>query len=336
MARKAKPVSISSIAAELGISASAVSRAINNRAGVSEETRRRVGMLLDKYQFRPTYPASRLPRLAILTASAGIGGYAASVLSGINRCVGEGNISAAMIVVPPEARGKLLDLVRDQQCSGIVLVVPAGFAAEYPMLSESGLPVMLIDETAEVPGTGYVDNDSYSGSLEAARHLIALGHREIGYIACGPQTSNHRDRFLAYKAALAEAGIGFDPARIVSEASGHGTMETGFDAMRRLLSCGVPLTAVMTTNDEFALGALSAARSAGIRVPEELSVVGFDDNEFAAFTDPPLTTVRHESEQAGYLAARAVDEFLRNHTPLPRRILRTRLIVRRSSGPAPR
>ena len=332
MARKAKPVSISSIAAELGISASAVSRAINNRAGVSEETRRRVGMLLDKYQFRPTYPASRLPRLAILTASAGIGGYAASVLSGINRCVGEGNISAAMIVVPPEARGKLLDLVRDQQCSGIVLVVPAGFAAEYPMLSESGLPVMLIDETAEVPGTGYVDNDSYSGSLEAARHLIALGHREIGFITSDSDTSNHRDRFNAYKEALTEAGIEFDPVRVAGADKGIGIMEFGFFAMRELLERNIPLTAVMAINDEVALGALSAAKTAGRRVPEDISIVGFDDNNFSAFLDPPLTTVRHEAEQAGYLAARAIDEYLRNNTPLPRQVLPTRLVIRRSSS----
>lgn len=330
MARKAKPVSISSIAAELGISAAAVSRAINNRAGVSEETRHRVAVLLEKYRFRPNYPASRLPRLAVVTGGAGIAPYTAAVLSGIYRCVAEGNLSATAIVVPPEERGKLLDLIRDQQCSGVILIVPAEFSAEYRKLAESELPVMLVDETAEVPGAGYIDNDSYSGSLEAARHLIGLGHREIGYLAGRSDTSNHRERFEAYKAALTEAGIGFGPERVVEVSAPGGTMEGGFRAMRQLLERGLPLTAVMATNDEIAFGALSAVKSDGIRVPEELSVVGFDDNGFAAFTDPPLTTVRHEAEEAGYLAACALGEHLRCGAPLPRRVLPARLIVRRS------
>ncbi len=334
MARKAKPISISSIAAELGVSASAVSRVINNRAGVSEETRRRVGALLEKYRFRPNYPASRLPRLAVVTGSTRIAPYTAAVLSGIYRCVGEGNISAATIVAPEEERGRLLDLIRDQQCSGVILIVPADFASEYAHLSEAGLPLMLVDERAEVAGAGYIDNDSYSGSLEAARHLIALGHRSIGYLRCCSRTSNHVERFEAYKAALAEAGIAFDPALVVEHTAKCGSLESGAEAMRKLLTGGVPLTAVMATNDEIAFGALSAAKSAGFRVPEMLSIVGFDDNDFAEFTDPPLTTVRHEAEEAGYLAACAIDEYLRNDTPLPRRVLPARLVVRLSSTSA--
>lgn len=332
MARKVKPVSISSIAAELGISASTVSRAINNRAGVSEELRRRVGVLLEKYRFRPTYPASRLPRLAVVTGSVSVAPYTAAVLSGIYRCVGEGNISAAAIVVPPEAADKLLDLVRDQQCSGVILIVPASFASQYRNLSESGLPVMLVDETDDIPNIGYIDNDSFAGSLEAARHLIALGHREIGFISSDSNTSNHRDRFSAYKAALAEAGIEFDPARVADAVRNVGIMQSGFLAMQELLDRNIPLTAVMAINDEVALGALSAAKTAGRRVPEDISIVGFDDNNFSAFLDPPLTTVRHEAEQAGYLAARAIEEYLRNDTPLPRQVLPTRLVIRRSSS----
>ena len=202
MARKIKPVSISSIAAELGVSPSAVSRAINNRAGVSEATRRRVGVLLEKYRFRPAYPASRLPRVAVVTGSAHLAPYSASVLSGICRYVCGGTISAAALVVPESGRGRLLDLVRDQQCSAVILIVPACFAADFPVLSASGLPVMLVDETVVFQGSGYIDNDSRTGSLEAARYLIGLGHRRIGYIVSRSATSNHRERFDAYREAL--------------------------------------------------------------------------------------------------------------------------------------
>lgn len=295
MARKVKPVSISSIAVELGVSPSAVSRAINNRAGVSEETRRRVSVLLEKYRFRPVYPASRLPRVAVVSGNIRLASYHAAVLSGIYRYVSGGTISASALVVPENGNDKLLDLVRDQQCSAIILIIPAYFAADFPVLSASGLPVMLVDEKVVFSGSGYIDNDSYSGSLEATRYLIGLGHRQIGYIVSRSNSSNHSDRFNAYLEALNQAGIDYDPALTISDGDGGSEMEYGFRAMQKLLARRKPFTALMATNDEIALGAISAAQKAGLRIPTDLSVVGFDDNAFSAFTDPPLTTVLHDA-----------------------------------------
>lgn len=329
MARKPKAVSITSIAAELGVSPSAVSRAINNRTGVSEEVRRRVAVLLEKYHFRPVYPASRLPRIAVVMGGGSIAPYTAGVLSGIYRYVCEGTISAAA-VIHPEA-GKLLDLIRDQQCSGVILIVPALFAEELPKLSEAGLPVMLVDETTTLPGCGYIDNDSYAGSLEAARYLTGLGHRRIGYLGGRSRTENHLQRFNAYRDALAENGIEFEPElHITSGPASYSEMEYGRFAMNVLLKRTPGVTAVMATNDEIAAGAMAAAREYGRKIPEELSIVGFDDNAFSAFTEPPLTTVRHDMQQAGYLAARALDAHLQTAEPLPREILPTRPVIRRS------
>ena len=334
MARKPKTVSITSIAAELGVSPSTVSRAINNRAGVSEMVRQRVAELLGKYDFRPTYPASRLPRIAVVTGSGEVTPYAAGVLSGIYRYVQAGTLSATAVIHPASETGTLLNLIRDQQCSGVILIVPAHFTAELPQLSEAGLPVMLVDETTTLPGCGFIDNDSYSGALEAARFLIKLGHRRIGCLDSRTPTDNHRRRFQAWQDAQAEAGIICDSALHINFcATSCSEMEYGKIAMTELFSRAPDLTAVMAANDEIAAGAMAAARERGRRIPEDLSITGFDDNEFAAFLEPPLTTVQRDMRQAGYLAAEALDAFLNSRKPLPREVLPARLVVRNSCCP---
>ena len=334
MSRKPKTVSVTSIAAELGISPSAVSRAINNRAGVSETVRTRVAGLLDKYHFRPAYPASRLPRIAVVSGRGEVSPYLAGVLSGIYRYVQKGTLSATAVIHPTLETGKLLDLIRDQQCSGVILLVPAHFAEGLPKLADAGLPIMLVDETTSLPGCGFIDNDSYSGALEAARFLTGLGHRRIGCLGSRTPTENHRQRFLAWRNALAEIGLDPDPQlHLHSCPVSCNEMEYGRYALTELLKDAPDITAVMAANDEIAAGAMAAARQLGRKIPEELSITGFDDNPFAAFLEPPLTTVRHDMEQAGYLAAEALDAFLQKKTPLPRTILPTRLVVRNSCAP---
>lgn len=333
MARKPKTVSVTSIAAELGISPSAVSRAINNRAGVSEAVRLKVSQLLEKYDFRPAYPPSRLPRIAVVSGREDISPYMAGVLSGIYSYVRKGTLSATAVIHPAAETGKLLDLIRDQQCSGVILIVPARFTTGLPILAESGLPVMLVDETTTLPGCGFIDNDSYSGALAAARYLTGLGHRRIGYLDSRTPTENHRQRFLAWRDALAEAGIDPDPALHINSCPEIcAEMEYGYLAMKELFQCAPDVTAIMAANDEIAAGAMAAAHERGRNIPSDLSVAGFDDNDFSRFLQPPLTTVRHDMRKAGYLAAEALDAFLQKKTPLPRTVLPTQLIVRHSCG----
>lgn len=340
MARKSGPVSIYSIAKELGISPSAVSRAVNNRAGVSEETRRNVMALLRKYNFRTNYPQQRKPKIAVVFQRTQISQYIAAVTGGIRDYVSENGLTLCSIFHQSRNENEsLLSILRDQQCSGAILLNADDFQPEFDELGSSGLPVMLVDLSTRHSNIGFIDNDSYSGSRAAARHLLSLGHRAIGYLA-GKESLNHLQRFRGYCDAMHEAGLEIpdhwiqdrDPDELKTD------IHHGAGMLSRLLDAAPELTAVMAANDNFALGALHAAQERGIRIPDDLSIVGFDDYSFSAFLNPPLTTVLHPAEEAGRLAALAIDRFLKTggREPLLRKVLPTELIVRDSTTRAPR
>ena len=179
MARKREKISIAAIASEIGVSAATVSRAINQRHGVSEENRRRILRKLREYDFHPHYPLRNNSRIAVMYSSTFFSHYDAEVLSGIFHSMRENNLSPDVILHQNAGSSSLLDQLRDQQSSGALLIVPSRFQEELPELAASGLPVILLDESCTEPGIGFIDNDSYSGSLAAAQHLLSLGHRHI-------------------------------------------------------------------------------------------------------------------------------------------------------------
>ena len=329
MARKRGKRSIISIGEELGLSPATVSRVINNRTGVSEEKRRLVLQKLREYDFKVNYPSQRKPRIAIVSASSWFTHYHTEVLGGIFRSMQDHDLTPCTIIYESGGKETLLSLLRDQQCSGVILIIPANFKRELPELSASGLPVMLVDESTEIENVGFIDNDSYSGSLSAVRHLLSLGHREIAYFYTGNPTLNHEQRILAYEAALKEAGLACPP-RI------HGDRDPAknLPLVKRYLQEHPEVTAVMTTNDDLALLVLKAAEELGIRVPDELSVVGFDDYPMSAYLSPSLTTVFHPSREAGIRAAESIAGYLESNgkIALKREVLPTELRIRASTG----
>lgn len=336
MARKSGPVSIYSIAKELGISPSAVSRAVNNRAGVSEETRRNVMALLRKYNFKTNYPQQRKPKIAVVSLRTQISQYIAAVTSGIRDYMGENSLTLCSIFHDSRNETEsLLSVLRDQQCSGAILLNADDFQLEFDELNSSGLPVMLVDLPSQYPNIGFIDNDSYSGSRAAAQHLLSLGHRRIGYLA-GKESLNHHQRFRGYRDAMHEAGVEIPDHWIQERDSANlkTDIHHGEKMLSLLLAAAPELTAVMAANDNFALGAIHAAQERGLRVPDDLSIVGFDDYSFSAFLNPPLTTVLHPAEEAGRLAALAIDRFLKTggREPLLREVLPTELVIRGSTA----
>jgi len=171
-----------------------------------------------------------------------------------------------------------------------------------------------------------------AASQAAAAHLIALGHRRIGHIAGPAGNILSADRQRGYRAALAAAGIAFD-GRLVAE--GDFTFAAGAEAMRRLLAVRPALTGVTCANDELAIGAIGAARAAGLRVPRDMSVVGFDDIQFAAAFDPPLTTIRQSRRAMGARAMEVLAGVLEGRPPARRRVLLPHTLVVRGSTAAP-
>lgn len=341
MARRRREINIYRIAEEGGVSASTVSRVMNRRVGVSEETRARIDKLLRKYQFLPDYPVQRAPKVAFLMPEHSLNDYTRKALNGIFQYIDESHaIEVSIITRPHPNTNTLLQKIRDQQCSGVIILMAEHFNDELDQLGESELPVIFLDTQAVLPNAGFIDNDSYSGSCAAARYLIEQGHRHIGYLYHSDVSLNHRHRFNGYKETLQAAGIvpkeSWMSRTPPFEGPGYRGL-AGWHTMKQLLARAPEVTAVMAVDDDMALGALTAIHESGLKIPGDISLIGFDNYPETQIWYPALTTVDHPVEQAGYLAAQAISQALANPgdwTP-PRQILPTRLIVRQSTGPAP-
>ena len=341
MGRRASDISIYTIAAELGVSASTVSRVVNNKTGVSEATRIRVTEVLRKNKFKPNYPRQQKQKIAIILPSGqAVNTYAARVLTGIYEYLGKYDIIAATLACNPEEKGTILQIVREQQCSGIILMLPDPFIPQMPELEKSKLPIMLIDSQSPSPQIGFVDNDACSAGMTITRHLIGLGHRKIGFITRWEENLNHIQRYRGYRNALLEAGIEprpewFRPWRHSDEYSAG---ESGCILFREIIAENPDLTALIAVNDEIALGAMHEAIVSGFKVPEDISIAGFDTSVYSTYTTPSLTTVSHPAQEAGLKAAEAIVAFLMSESTgrLVREILPTHLIPGSSTGPVPR
>ena len=172
---------------------------------------------------------------------------------------------------------------------------------------------------------------NWSGGLAATEHLLALGHRRIGLIAGPPRLLCSRARFDGYRAALEAAGLAVDDTLVVP---GDFRPESGFTGCTALLDLPEPPTAVFAASDQMALGAIEALRRRGLRAPEDMSVVGFDDLPEVRWSAPPLTTVRQPLADMGKLAVRTVLGLARGERPdSPRVELGTELVVRSSTAP---
>jgi len=206
---------------------------------------------------------------------------------------------------------------------------------EQSLLRSRNIPLVAIDPTGEpLHDTPSIGATNWSGGLAATRHLLALGHRRIGVVA-GPQdVLCSRARLDGYRAALDEAGVPVDPDLI---RYGNFHVREGTVEGEALLRLPVPPTAIFAANDLQALGVYEAARAARLRIPEELSVIGFDDLPLAAWVGPPLTTIRQPLVQMAAAGARLALRLARGEQPSQTRLeVATELVVRGSTAPAAR
>jgi DNA-binding LacI/PurR family transcriptional regulator len=199
-------------------------------------------------------------------------------------------------------------------------------------LIEMRFPVIIFGSIRH-PKENSVNTDDSGAGRDATAHLISLGHRHIAHISYAPLSYLAADaRFQGYRQALKKAGIAFNKRLL---AIGQFSSESGFDAMKEILRNRV--TALFASNDTIAIGAMAAIRAAGLSVPADIAVVGFDDLPFAAFTNPALTTVRSQPKELGEHAARAAISLLEGkRVGIRRRVIPLELIVRESCGAANR
>ena len=305
-------INIYRIAEETGVSIATVSRVIHKRAGVSESLRKKINSVLEKYDFRPSYPSAKLQTVGIIAADCDFGDYATSVLSGVYDYVREFRMGAVLISCAGFPKDSIVQEIRERQCAALIIVGSARLQNSLRALSETGLPVVCVDGRTDLPGIALVDHDSYGGSMAAFKHLFELGHRKIGYLASCYNSYNHECRLNAYIDGFKDAGLSFEPSWIVNSENTGTIYEQGYDAMTLILKRNPEITALMAAGDSLAVGAMHACSDMKLVVPDDISIVGFDNYLFCSHLNPPLTTVNHPSREEGYQAAKFVDMLMAN------------------------
>ncbi|MEU2727006.1 LacI family DNA-binding transcriptional regulator [Streptomyces griseoviridis] len=328
-------VTITEIAREAGVSVPTVSRVVNGRSDVSPATRARVEDLLLRHGYRKR-PASNGTRAALLDLVFNDldSPWAVEIIRGVEEvahAAGVGTVVSAIHGRSGDAREWMRNL-RARASDGVVLVTSALDPLLHEELRALGVPLVVVDPAGspalDVPTIGAAN---WAGGMAATDHLLGLGHRRIGLIAGPPRLLCSRARYDGYRAALEGAGVPVDDALVVP---GDFRPESGFRACDTLLDLERPPTAVFAASDQMALGAIEALRRRGLRVPEDMSVVGFDDLPEVRWSAPPLTTVRQPLADMGKLAVRTVLRLTRDERPDSARVeLGTELVVRASTAP---
>jgi len=328
---------IRDVASAAGVSIATVSRVLNGRRDVSPQTREAVLRAVQEQGFAMNRNARALSGgktgLVGVTVPLVNQAYFSVILSGIAETLYEQDMR---IVLCPtlhqhEREVNLLDRLMHGTTDGAVLTLPEESNRELRALMRQGLPFVVIDpripldETIPAVSAGHA-----AGARDATEHLLSLGHRRIGAITGPPTWMASTERLDGYRAALAAAGVLPDPALVRPS---DFRVESGQEAAASLLDLPDRPTAIFAFNDNIAIGVLQAARARGLRVPEDISVVGFDDSEHSALVSPALTTVRQPLAEMGRMAVSLLLRLIENQSVETLRIeLATRLVVRGSTA----
>ncbi|MDX3644405.1 LacI family DNA-binding transcriptional regulator [Streptomyces sp. MB09-02B] len=329
---------LAEIARQAGVSAPTVSKVLNGRADVAPATRTRVEDLLREYGYRRRRAEATRSPLIDLVFHELESAWAMEVIRGVENIARSEGLS----VVLSESAGRLTpgrtwaDQVAARRPHGVVLVLSGLDESQRALLTSRSIPFVVMDPAGDpgddVPSIGATN---WQGGLAATRHLVELGHRRIGAISGPSRMICSRARVDGYRAALETAGL---PVAADLIKAGDFHHETGYRLGLDLLRRPDRPTAVFAGNDLQALGLYEAARELGLRIPEDLSVVGFDDLPVARWVGPPLTTVRQPLMEMAEAAARLVLDLGRQDggpAAATRVELATSLVVRSSTGVPP-
>ena len=326
-------VRLAEIAEAAGVSVATVSKVMNGRSDVGAETRERVQRVLTESAYVPTR-RSRRPRRARVHFDGPLVAYSTAILSGI---MAEAHAQRLEVTLTSESDSPVSNeraLGATSERQPIVLVTSELLPDPLSALRKAHLPVVLIDPlNVSRPRLRTVGSSNFAGGLAATEHLLDLGHRRIAFLGGPASAACNLARLQGYRSALEAGGV-----PIGAEYVRHGDFRfvTGREGADALLRLAEPPTAIVAANDELAMGAIEAARVLGLRVPQDLSVVGFDDTSGALMSSPPLTTVHQPLREMGGLALRtAVRLALGETVEFSHVELATELVVRDSTG-APR
>lgn len=338
------PSIIEMIATELNISGASVSRALNDRPGVSAELRARILEKARELNYTPSITARGLAK----QQSFGIGFFVrekpnlpthtdpfyGEILHGVEQTVAQSDYHVTIATITPTILSKPEDFrfVRERRVDGMILAgpdIPNDFIIE---MQQTEVPIVLVDNCLAYSPASCITSDDVGGAYLAARHLLDLGHRHIGVLAGPDHWSSTAKRVAGYRRAVeSEAGLDLPVVHVNKT-----TIESGTAAYQQLIAENPDLTALCAVNDSMAIGAIRAAQGQGRVVPKDLSVVGFDNITWAELNDPPLTTVNIPKRQIGQEAANRLIALLNNPDLSSTEVMVSVQLVTRASSDVPR
>ncbi len=324
---------IRDVASQAGVSRQTISRVINGDARVAAETRAHVEQVIAAMGFRPNVIARSMARghsRTLACLSPNLTDYTfACIIEGAEAEARQHGFFLLSSSAPDEAAFAALvdELVPEGRVDGVMVINPY-IDGRYQHISPE-VPAILVGARSRDQRCGSISLDEMRAAQTAVQHLLDLGHRRIALIH-GPLAEDcSQDRNAGYAAALQGAGLGVDPALVVG---GDWSATSGYAAAQTLLAAGGAFTALFAQNDRMAVGAVRALREAGRRVPEDVSVIGFDDIPLASYFDPPLTTMRQDMHGIGREAARKlIDQVALPEAPAGHANIPAQLVVRHST-----
>jgi LacI family transcriptional regulator len=338
MKRNRRSVKIQDVAKAAGVSVSTVSRVLNNKDDVAEETFERVQAVVTELGYTSSLAArgmrSHSTNLIALVAPDVASTYCHEILRGVNRAISQ--IDYDLLIYTSgrpwqfnnhDQEVRYVTLLNGSIADAVIVVTP--LAQNF----NTHAPLVIIDPNDDNPETYSVISTNREGALDAIQYLTGLGHRRIGHITGRLDLASGKQRLQGYKEGLAAAGIPWDETLVVE---GDYLPETALLRARELLSIAQPPTAIFAANDMSARGVYQAAQEMNFRIPQDLSVVGFDNLPDSAYYSPPLTTVEQSIESMGFIATELLVRLIRGFAPESKRcVLPTRMVIRESCQKVP-
>jgi len=335
MRRNRRSVKIQDVAKAAGVSVSTVSRVLNNKVDVAEETYQKVQSVISELGYASSLAArgmrSHHTHLLGLIIPNMVSPYIIEILRGVNQGILQSDYeliiytNARSWTVDPDEEFRYVTLLNGSIVDALIVVTPLG--NRFP----SDEPLVVIDPNHETPQLPAVYSTNREGALSMMNYLTGLGHRRIGFITGRVDLVSSGQRLEGYIDGLADAGIVFDEALVQQ---GNYDSDMAVHCTHALLSLPNPPTAIFAANDMSAMGVYQAVQQAGLKIPDDISVAGFDNVQEATFLNPPLTTIDQSIPEIGRIAVEmAIDLIQGKTTGDNQRIITTRLIIRDSCRP---
>lgn len=342
-----KPATLSDVASTVGVAPMTVSRVISGNGYVSEETREKVLEAVKKLNYRRNGLARSLKRQRTDTVGLVIGDisnpFSTELANAVRQSLSARGYNLFICISEHSAKEDIsaFESLVDHNIDGIVVATRSNKEGDERLMeiADSGVPVVVVGRDFRHKDVDSISADNFKGGFEATQHLIDLGHKRIGFIGAAFEERGRLKRLQGYISALSKHKIQIDERLITgrrgssTDTPGYSTEATGYEGMKRLLSLPKRPTAVFARNDFTAVGAISAAKEADLKIPNDLAIVGFDDTPLALHTAPPLTTVRQPMRVQGQIAAemllRRISEKDIGETE--KRVLDCELIIREST-----